>query len=157
MAFEMLLERSPFHLAPLATLALLALLFLAAGFDIVQRKVPNILIAGGLAIAFVLAVTSGWPGLGRMGEREYRCLSHPASSVCKRNDGRRRREANFNGRRIPWAPSFSIRTLMHFYSWWNSVRAFSLATTAYERRLGRAVCGSGFRGHVGLLGLISLV
>ena len=66
MAFEMLLERSPFHLAPLATLALLALLFLAAGFDIVQRKVPNILIAGGLAIAFVLAVTSGWPGLGRM-------------------------------------------------------------------------------------------
>lgn len=66
MAFEMLLERSPFHLAPFATLVLLALLFLAAGFDIVQRKVPNTLIAGGLAIAFVLAVMSGWSGLGRM-------------------------------------------------------------------------------------------
>jgi prepilin peptidase CpaA len=66
MTFEMLLERSPLHLAPLATLTLLSLLFLAAGFDIVQRKVPNVLIIGGLAIALMIALMSGWPGLGRL-------------------------------------------------------------------------------------------
>ena len=66
MAFEIFLERSPLHLAPFATLSLLSLLFLAAGFDIVQRKVPNTLIIGGLAFALILAWMSGWPGLGRM-------------------------------------------------------------------------------------------
>ncbi|NBO81391.1 MAG: prepilin peptidase [Betaproteobacteria bacterium] len=63
MAFEMLLELSPFHLAPAATLSLLALLLLAAGFDIAQRRVPNTLIIVGATTALALATRSGWPGI----------------------------------------------------------------------------------------------
>jgi len=63
MAFEMLLERFPPNLAPVATLSLLALLLLAAGFDIAQRRVPNILIIVGATTALTLATHSGWPGI----------------------------------------------------------------------------------------------
>lgn len=63
MALEMLLERFPPNLAPVATLILLALLVLAAGFDIAQRKVPNTLILVGITTALSLSTLSGWPAI----------------------------------------------------------------------------------------------
>lgn len=66
MAFDFMTLRLPSSLAPVATVSLLALLLIAAGFDIAQRKVPNILVVSGLAMAFSFAVMSGWSGLGRM-------------------------------------------------------------------------------------------
>ena len=64
MPLEMLLERFPPNLAPVATLSLFALLLLAAGFDVAQRRVPNILIIVGVTTALTLATLSGWHGIG---------------------------------------------------------------------------------------------
>ena len=66
MAFDLITFRLPSSLAPIATAALLTVLFMAAGFDIAQRKVPNALIIGGLSMALAFAATSGFTGIGHM-------------------------------------------------------------------------------------------
>ena len=66
MAFDLVTPRLPSSLAPMATAALVGVLFLAAGFDIAQRKVPNALIIGGISMAFAFAAASGLLGVGRM-------------------------------------------------------------------------------------------
>lgn len=63
MAFEFIPDHLPLRSAPIAMPSLITLLFFAAGFDILQRRIPNILISGGITIALTLSVLSGWSGV----------------------------------------------------------------------------------------------
>jgi prepilin peptidase CpaA len=64
MAFEFIPDHLPSRFAPIALVSLISLLFLAAGFDILQRRIPNVLISGGITMALTLSVLSGWSGVG---------------------------------------------------------------------------------------------
>lgn len=63
MAFEFLPDHLPSRFAPIALVSLVTLLFLAAGFDVLQRRIPNVLIIGGMTTALTLSVLSGWSGI----------------------------------------------------------------------------------------------
>lgn len=66
MAHDLMYFRLPSGPASWATLILLGFLAVAAGFDLMQRRIPNLLIIGGLITAFVIAMSSGLAGVGRM-------------------------------------------------------------------------------------------
>lgn len=66
MAHDLMSFRLPSGPASWATLILLGFLAVAAVFDLVQRRIPNLLILGGLITAFVIAMSSGLAGVGRM-------------------------------------------------------------------------------------------
>jgi prepilin peptidase CpaA len=66
MAINFEFFRLPSSIASIATISLLVLLFIAAGFDVIQRRIPNALIITGVVIAAAFASLAGFSGIGKM-------------------------------------------------------------------------------------------
>ena len=66
MVFDIEMFRWPSSLSPAAVVVLMAILLMAAAFDITKRRIPNALILSGVGIAVGFAGLSGITGMGRM-------------------------------------------------------------------------------------------